>query len=334
MNTALPRIAVIGTGGTISSLGASSLDVLDYPDFGQKLSCEALLDRFPETRLVADPAVTTFRQVGSTEIGPSEWVELRALIHRIARDDPAVAGFVIPHGTATLEETAFFLNLTLAVAQPVVLVGAQRPASALGTDAGMNLVNALRVAGSREARGKGVLAVLNDEIHTARDVVKTSTYRLQTFRSFDFGALGHVDGDGVHFYRSPSRPHMPDTQFAALDFGPLPRVDIVYSYAGADGALVDAAVAGGARGIVSAGFAPGSPTPQQRTAFERAAKSGIVVVQCSRAASGRVAPRRRLRESGIVAGEDLSPQKARILLMLMLITTSDIGAIQSSFQTY
>ena len=334
MNTALPRIAVIGTGGTISSLGASSLDVLDYPDFGQKLSCEALLDRFPETRLVADPAVTTFRQVGSTEIGPSEWVELRALIHRIARDDPAVAGFVIPHGTATLEETAFFLNLTLAVAQPVVLVGAQRPASALGTDAGMNLVNALRVAGSREARGKGVLAVLNDEIHTARDVVKTSTYRLQTFRSFDFGALGHVDGDGVHFYRAPLRAHMPDTPFAALDLGALPRVDIIYSYAGADGALVNAAVAAGACGIVSAGFAPGSPTPQQRTAFERAAKSGVVIVQCSRAARGRVAPRRRLRESGIIAGEDLSPQKARILLMLALSATSEMSAIQSAFQTY
>jgi L-asparaginase len=334
MNSSLPRIAVIGTGGTISSLGASSLDVLDYPDFGQKLGCEALLERFPETRLVADPVSVTFRQVGSTEIGPNEWVELRALIHRIARDDPAVAGFVVPHGTATLEETAFFLNLTLGVAQPVVLVGAQRPASALGSDAGMNLVNALRVAGSMEARGKGVLVVLNDEIHAARDVVKTSTYRLQTFRSLDFGALGHVDGDGAHFYRSPSRTHMPDTQFAASDLGALPRVDIVYSYAGADGALVDAAVAASARGIISAGFAPGSPTPQQRTAFERAAKSGVVVVQCSRAASGRVAPRRRLRESGIVAGEDLSPQKARILLMLALSTTSDIGVIQQAFQTY
>ena len=334
MNTTLPRIAMIGTGGTISSLGASSLDVLDYPDFGQKLGCEALLERFPETRLVADPVPLTFRQVGSTEIGPSEWIELRTLIHRIACEDPAVAGFVIPHGTATLEETGFFLNLTLAVTQPVVLVGAQRPASALGTDAGMNLVNALQVAGAPEARGKGVLAVLNGEIHAARDVVKTSTYRLQTFRSYDFGALGHVDGDGVHFYRSPSRPHMPDTPFAGLDLGALPRVDIVYSYAGADGALVDAAVAGGARGIVSAGFAPGSPTPQQRAAFERAAKSGVVVVQCSRAASGRVAPRRRLRESGIVAGEDLSPQKARILLMLALSTTSDICAIQQAFSTY
>jgi len=314
MYTSLPRLAVIGTGGTISSLGASSLDVLDYPDFGQKLSCEALLGRFPETRLVADPVPVTFRQVGSTEIGPKEWIELRAMIHRIGRDDPAVAGFVIPHGTATLEETAFFLNLTLGVTQPVVLVGA--------------------LAGSLEARGKGVLAVLNDEIHAARDVVKTSTYRLQTFRSLDFGALGHVDGDGVHFYRAPLRAHMPDTPFAALDLTHMPRVDIVYSYAGADSALVDAAVAAGARGIVSAGFAPGSPTPQQRRALERAAKSGVVIVQCSRAASGRVAPRRRLRESGIVAGEDLSPQKARILLMLVLSTTADIAAIQRAFSTY
>jgi L-asparaginase len=332
--TPLPRIAVIGTGGTISSIGASSLDVLDYPDFGQKLTCEALLDRFPETRLVADPVPVTFRQVGSTEIGPGEWVELRTLIHRIAHEDPALAGFVIPHGTATLEETGFFLNLTLAIAQPVVLVGAQRPASALGSDAGINLVNALRVAGSPEARGKGVLAVLNDEIHAARDVVKTSTYRVQTFRSLDFGALGHVDGDGVHFYRAPLRAHMPDTRFAALDLTALPRVDILYSYAGADGALVDAAVAAGARGIVSAGFAPGSPTPEQRAAFERATKSGVVIVQCSRAASGRVAPRRRLRETGIVAGEDLSPQKARILLMLALSTATEIPAIQEAFSAH
>src|SRR6266550_1382412 len=158
MPPSLPRIAVIGTGGTISSLGAGSLDVLDYPEFGQKLTSEALLDRFPETRQVAEPVPITFRQVGSTAIGPKDWLELRALIHRTAGEDPGLAGFVIP----------------------------------LGTDAGMNLVNALRVAGCAEARGKGVLVVLNDEIHAARDVVKTSTYRVQIFRSFDFGALGHV----------------------------------------------------------------------------------------------------------------------------------------------
>ncbi len=333
MPSALPRIAVIGTGGTISSLGASSLDVLDYPDFGQKLACEALLDRFPETRLVADPVAVTFRQVGSTALGPPEWLELRALIHRMAGEDPAIAGFVIPHGTATLVETACVLNLTRGVAQPVVLVGAQRPASALGTDAGTNLVNALQVAGCPEARGLGVLVVLNNEIHPARDVVKTSTYRVQTFRSLDYGPLGHVDGDGPHFYRAPLKAHMPDTPFATREIAALPRVDIIYSYGGADAALVTAAVKAGARGLVSAGFAPGSPSPAQQAAFLDAAKSGIVVVQCSRA-TGRVAPRRRLRETGIVAGEDFTPQKARILLMLMLLTTSDVGTIQEAFQSY
>src|ERR1700676_2892241 len=137
MAETLPRIAVIGTGGTISSLGDGSLDVLDYPEFGQKLTCEALLDRFPETRLVAEPVPITFRQVGSTAIGPADWLELRALIQRTAAADRAIAGFVTPHGTAPWEEPPFFLNLTLGVTQPVVLVGAQRPASALGSDAGM-----------------------------------------------------------------------------------------------------------------------------------------------------------------------------------------------------
>src|SRR4029077_3786715 len=259
---------------------------------------------------------------------------MRRRIHQITSDDPNVAGFVIPHGTATLEETAFFLNLTLGINRPVVLVGAQRPASALGTDAGTNLVNALQVAGSPDARGKGVLVVLNNEIHPARDVVKTSTYRVQTFRSFDFGALGHVDGAGVHFYRAPVRTHMPDTPFATRDVGALPRVDIVLSYAGADTARIDAAIGAGAKGIVSAGFAPGIASPEQQAALAAAAKSGIVVVQCSRAASGRVAPRRKLQEVGIVAGEDFSPQKARILLMLMLTQTSDFGEIQTAFQTY
>ncbi len=329
----LPRIAVIGTGGTISSLGASSLDVLDYPDFGQKLSSEALLDRFPEARLVAEPVPVTFRQVGSTALGPAEWIEIRDLIHRLAGEDPGLAGFVIPHGTATLEETAFFLNLTLAVGQPVVLVGAQRPASALGTDAGTNLVNALQVAGCPQARGMGVLVVLNNEIHPARDVVKTSTYRVQTFRSLDYGALGHVDGDGPHFYRAPLKAHMPDTPFATRPITALPRVDVIYSYAGADGDLVAAAVKAGAKGLVSAGFAPGTPSPAQQAAFIAAARSGIVVVQSSRA-TGRIAPRRRLRETGIIAAEDLTPQKARILLALMLLTTTDIGAIQQAFQSY
>jgi L-asparaginase len=325
---------VIGCGGTISSVSPSSLDVLDYPEFGSKLPIDVLLARFPEARLVADPVPISFRSVSSSAIGSQEWLELRALLHRVASEDSGISGFVIAHGTGSLEETAYFLNLTLNISQPVVLVGAQRPVSALSSDAGMNLVAALRVAGSEDARGKGVLVVLNDEIHAARDVIKTSTYRLQTFRSSDFGALGHVDGDAVVFYRSPLRRHAPDTEFASVENLGWRRVDIVYSYAGADGALIEAAAAAGAAGIVMAGFAPGLSTPLQTEALKRVQASGVVVVQCSRAPAGRIAPRRYLREMSIIAGDDLSPQKARILLSVMLARTSDLETIAEAFRTY
>lgn len=324
---------MIGTGGTISSIAANSLDSLDYPEFSRKLTAPELLERVEEAALIADVVAIPFRAVGSTAIGPADWLALRDLLHATAAQDPEIAGFVITHGTSTLEETAFFLNLTLAIPHTVVLVGAQRPSSALGTDAGANLVAALRVASAPEAAGLGVLVVLNDEIHAARDVVKTSTYRLQTFRSPDFGALGHVDGDGVHILRTPRGSHAPDTVFASAKTFDLPRVDIALSYAGVDGVMVEAAVAAGAKGIISAGLAPGIATPLERVALERAVASGVVVVQCSRAASGRVGRRRYLREAGIVAGEDFTPQKARILLMLGLTRTSDpaeIGALFAS----
>lgn len=173
------------------------------------------------------------------------WLALRELIHGPIQSDPSINGIIVQHGTATLEETAFFLNLTLAIRQTVVLVGAQRPASAVGTDAGANLIAALRVAGAPEAAGLGVLVVLNDETHAARDVVKTSTSRLQTFRSPDFSALGHVDSDGIHILRRPARRHAPETNFAGLLPATLPRVDIALSYAGADAAMVQAAVGAG-----------------------------------------------------------------------------------------
>jgi len=168
-----------------------------------------------------------------------------------------------------MEETAYFLSLTLQVSIPVVLVGSQRPASALSTDAGLNLVNAIRVAASPEARGMGVLLVLNDEISAAREVTKTSTTRLQTFRTPDFGVLGHADGDAVAFYRRPLRRTYPGTEFDIRGLDALPRVDIVLSYVGADATAVRAFMAAGARGIVSAGFAPGSPTEGEREALVR-----------------------------------------------------------------
>jgi len=329
-----PLVAAIGCGGTISSFGRDSTDVLDYPDFGRKLPIEEVVGRYPEIADVAALLPVPFRSVGSTAIGPAEWLELAATIQRLAEERPALAGFVVPHGTATLEETAYFLHLTLKTDKTVVLVGAQRPASALSSDAGMNLLGAVRVAIDPAARGLGVLVTLNDEIQSAREATKTSTYRLQTFRSPDFGALGHVDGDAVQIYRKPARRHAPDTEFAAATIDRLPRVDIAYSYGGADGTVVDALVTAGARGIVSAGLAPGIPTPLERVALERARDAGVVIVQASRAGSGRVAPRRYLRESGMIGADNLNPQKARILLMLALTRSTDVSQIQRMFATY
>lgn len=314
-----PRVVLIGTGGTMSSLGTSSLDLMDYPEYGTKISPEEILGRVPEVKQIANVETVPFRSVGSTALAPADWFALRTRIRELADDQPDLAGIVIVHGTATLEETAFFLDLTLNVSPVIVLVGAQRPISAVGSDAAMNLVGAMRVAADPASRGRGVLVVLNDEIHAARDVVKTATLRLQTFRSADFGVLGVVDPDGVHYYRRVDRPQTPHSVFCELaDDTAVPRVDVLYSYAGADETFIDAALDKGARGLVSAGLAPGIPAKAEQAALLAAVRQGIPVVQCSRSASGRVAARRYLRETGFIPGGDFSPQKARILLALGL----------------
>jgi L-asparaginase len=338
----LPRVAVIGCGGTITSRGTSPLDTMDYPEFGQKLSVAEVLEAIPETAAVAQTVLVPFREVGSSAITMDDWFRLRATIRKMAAEQPDLAGFVILHGTATLEETAFFLDLTLALEQTVVLVGAQRPLSAVGSDAPMNVIAALRTAAAPQSRGRGVLVVLNDEISSARDVVKTSTLRVQTFRSADFGPLGVVDPDGVFFYRRNESHAVPAlSKLPALpDFTSLPddiafkRVDILYSYIGADNTLVDACVAAGASGIICAGLAPGMPARAERDAYESARSKGVVLVQCTRASSGRVANRRALRENGWIAGNSLSPQKARILLALALAQTQDLDTLRAVFAQY
>jgi L-asparaginase len=289
---------------------------------------------------VADVIAVKYRNIASTAIDFTDWKALVALCHQLPRDHPELDGIVIGHGTATLEETAYFLNLTLKTSVPVVLVGAQRPSSALSSDAGMNLVNAIRVAASPEARGMGVLVVLNDEIHAAREVTKTSTLRLQTFRTPDFGVLGHADGDAVVFYRQPVRRRAPDTEFDIAALDALPRVDISYSYAGADGTAMRAFVAAGARGIVSAGFAPGFSAPGEAAALKEAVSQGVVVVQSTRAGSGRTFQSTRLKAGGLLIADNLNPQKARILLSLALTKVKDgtkaqeAGEIMRMFRTY
>ena len=329
-----PKVAFIGTGGTISSLGAGPLDVLDYGAADNRMQANAIVAMFPECAQVADVIAVAFDNVVSHNIYFDAWERLALLCERLAAETEDLAGIVIGHGTASLEETAYFLNLVLKVDVPVVLVGSQRPASALSTDAGMNLVNAVRTAASPDARGLGVLVLLNDEIHAAREVTKTSTFRLQTFRSPDFGVLGHADGDRVAFYRAPLRRHMPDTEFDIRGLPALPRVDIVYAYVGSDGAAVRAFLAAGAAGIVSAGFAPGFPGTADAALLADAVRQGVVVVQSTRAGSGRTFQGTRARENGFLVADNLNPQKARLLLALALTRTNDVAEITRMFATY
>ena len=330
-----PRVAFIATGGTIASLGHGPLDTFDYAAAGnQLLDAAGILERFPDTRAVADVVPVAFSAVPSTGLHFPTWKALVELCDRLVADDPGLAGIVIGHGTATLEETAYALQLTLKVPVPVVLVGAQRPASALSTDAGLNLVNALRVAADPASRGLGVLVVLNDEIHAAREVTKTSTSRLQTFRAPDVGVLGHADGDALFYYRRPLRRGAPATEFDIRGLDALPRVDISYAYAGADGTAVRAFLAAGAEGIVSAGFAPGACAPGELDSLCEAAGQGIVIVQSTRAGSGRVPGTTKLAQHGFVGADNLNPQKARILLALALTVTRDPARIAAMFATY
>ncbi len=329
-----PRVAFIGTGGTISSMGNSPLDLMDYSVNGRMMVAEEILQRFPEVALVADVFAVPFSNVPSWAISFPQWKALVETCDRLVATEPDLAGIVIGHGTATLEETAYALNLALKVPVPVVVVGSQRPASALSTDAGLNLLNAVRVAADPRARGLGTLVVLNDEIHPAREVTKTSTSRLQTFRAPDFGCLGHCDGDRISWYRKPVRTGAPDTEFDIRGLEALPRVDISYAYAGNDSTAVDAFLAAGAQGIVSAGFAPGFCGAAEAQALSAAAQRGVAVVQCSRAGSGRVFPTVRIKENGFIAADNLTPQKARILLSFALTVTKDPAEIVRMFDTY
>jgi L-asparaginase len=333
-----PRIAVVTTGGTIDSLGADRLDLAAYLETGVRLEPGALVDAVaPELATIADVREVPFRRLRAHAMTDGDLADLADLVRGLLAHgllDPGDAdGVVLTHGTNTLEETAWLLHLVVDGDRPVVLTGAMRPASALSGDGPLNLVNAVRVAASPAAHDLGTLAVLDDTIHGARDVTKSDTLRASAFRDGAGGPLGWVDGDGrVVLNHAPRRGAALRGRFAGMDLRALQRVDVVISYQGADGALVDAAVAAGARGIVSAGTGAGYPTPGEVAALERASAAGVTVVQATRVGAGRVPPVPALVARGWTAAGDLPPWKARILLRLALAAgISDRDALQALF---
>jgi L-asparaginase len=288
-------------------------------------------DAIPALKKVARLEVEEVIRVGSSSITVENWLTLARRINEILAKEPEVKGVVVTHGSNTVEETGYFLSLTVKSEKPVVLTAAQRQFTTLSSDSPKNFLQAVRVAVSDEAKGKGALVVANDLINAARDVTKNISYRVETYNSRDLGALGYVDEDRVTFYRAPAR------KVAGFDVSTLqrlPRVDIIYTYAGADGALIEAAVNQKAEGIVIAGFPTGSGTPAMDEAVKRVAEKGIAVVMTNRGGMGRVTDTRAKEARPLIWGDNLTPPKARILLMLALTATRDRAELQRIFQTY
>ena len=271
--------------------------------------------------------------IGSTNMNPAIWLKLAARINAIFSEDPKVAGVVVTHGTNTLEETAYFLHLTVRHDKPVVLVGSQRPATAISADGPLNLLNAIRVAGAPVARGKGALVVMNDEINGARDVTKTHTYRLQTFRGRDLGILGYADADAIVYYHLPARRHTLTSEFMLKPGVSLPRVEIIYVGVTSQPGLATAAVAAGAKGLVIAGTGAGS-LGNLDGELSKIAGEGIVVVRSARVGEGRIVREDNWQHSGMVAADNLSPQKASLLVALSMAQTGNVDDIQRMFNEY
>lgn len=329
--SARPVVHVIATGGTISNLGS-----------GARRTGEELIRGVPGLDTTFAVTVEQFSNVSSGSITPEQWIALARRINELFQTRPDLKGVVVTHGTDTMEETAFFLDLTIGSCRPVVLTGAMRRAVDIGAEGPANLYNAIRLAASPGAQGRGTMVLLNDEIHAARFVTKANTSRLDAFASPEAGPLGVTDPDTVAFHQPSSRSCGESTAAPVFDLqriATLPRVDILYSYIGADSVPVDALVNAGARGLVIASVGRGGMTPGQAAAIRRAVDGGVVVVISSRTGSGRVPLNERGGMEGWRAGrgasfgaEDLNPQKARILLMLALTRTKDAREVAHYFR--
>ena len=329
----LPHVVILATGGTIAGAGKSTTTTVDYTP--AKVGVEALIAAVPELAGIARVDGEQVLRIGSQNMAPKAWLTLAGRVNQLlARAD--VDGLVITHGTDTLEETAYFLNLTVKSSKPVVLTGAMRPATAISADGPMNLYNAVLLAGAPTAAGKGVLVLLNDQISAAREVTKTNTTAPDTFKTPDFGYLGYMSAGEPQFYRVSTKRHTAASEFDVAGLTSLPEVGIFYGYAGEDRTPLDAMIAKGAAGVVNAGTGDGSMSDGMKAAYSEARRRGVIVVRSSRTGSGFIARTAEAKDDVcdfVVAG-NLNPQKARILLMLALTKTRDTKEIQRMFMTY
>ena len=334
--TAKPTVWILATGGTIAGQGGSATDLSNYKP-GALLG-EALVNAVPQIKDLANIKVEQIANVNSSDLTLANWLTLAKRINAIFAEDANVAGVVITHGTNTIEETAYFLNLTVKSDRPVILVGSMRPATAISADGPLNLLNAVRTAVTAEAKGKGAMIVMNDVINGARDVTKTNTFRVDTFKTPELGALGYINEDKVSFYHQSTRRHTTRSEFDVTSLTRLPQVDIIYSYIEPNTAMIKALATNGTKGIVFAGTGAGALSNFEEEAIKALsalpADSRPVLVRSSRVGNGRVIPSAEYDPMGIVPADTLNPQKARILLMLALTKTKDLKEIKRMFDEY
>lgn len=328
----LKKIAILATGGTIAGKAPCAENIVGY-----KAGVFSIQDLLQEITELNNTALIVGEQICNIDSSSMTNALLLTLAKRcnelLSQDD--IDGIVITHGTDTMEETAFFLNLTIRSSKPVVLVGSMRPANALSADGPLNILNAVRTAVADASIGQGVLVSMNDEIYSGRDVTKLHTMNVSTFSSPNGGALGYIVGDEVHYYYRSLKAHTINSEFYINELTDLPRVDIIYGHIGEDSVLLEASLAAGARGIVIAGCGMGGIHESIESVLLNACRCGVAVVRSSRTSSGIVtAGLEDWTKAGFINADNLNPQKARLLLQLALTRTQDFNKIQQMFAKY
>ncbi len=331
MKKAKSRIPILGTGGTIAGFIDSTIATTGYT--AGAIDIDVLIKAVPQIRDLADISWEQIANIDSSNMCDEIWLRLAKKIAKLFAE--GIDGVVITHGTDTMEETAYFLNLTIKSDKPVVLVGAMRPSTAISADGPKNLYNAVALVANKEAKNKGVMVAINDKILSARGVVKTHSLNVDAFSSPDFGDLGYIVDGKVFFYNNVTKAHTKNAPFDVSKLTSLPKVDILYSYSNdGSGVAAKALFEHGTKGIVVAGSGAGSIHKNQKDVLKELLKKGLKVVVSSRVVAGCVAVSDSDEKLGFISAEDLNPQKARVLLMLALTKTSDPKKIQEYFLKY
>lgn len=328
---AKPKIVILATGGTIAGSIDSELETTGYK--AGVIGVETLIKAVPQIKDIAQVSGEQIANIDSSNMNDEIWLKLAKKINELLKKD--VDGIVITHGTDTMEETAYFLNLTVKSNKPVVLVGAMRPATAMSADGPKNLYNAVALAANENAKNKGVMIAMDDKILGARGVVKTHTLNVDAFTSPDFGNLGYIVDGKVFFYNTISKDHTTKTPFDVSKLKTLPKVDILYTYSNdGSGVAAKALFENGTQGLVIAGSGAGSIHKNQKEVLKDLIKKGLKVVVSTRVVAGSVAINKDDQNLGFISAQNLNPQKARVLLMLALTKTHNNAQIQKYFEKY